>query len=92
MGCGIAQKIAQAKCSVVLADVNEEVLSGSLDNICRTLQQGVKRKIMTESDAEDIISRIKTTTDLSEPADCQLIIEAIIEDMEVKKGPVPETQ
>ena len=85
MGCGIAQKIAQEKCGVVLADVNDEVLAGSLDNIRRTLQQGVKRKIMTESDAEEIIGRVKTTADLSELADCQLIIEAIIEDMAVKK-------
>ena len=85
MGCGIAQKIAQEKCGVVLADVNDEVLAGSLGNIRRTLQQGVKRKIMSENEAEEIIGRVKPTADLNELADCQLIIEAVIEDMEVKK-------
>ena len=86
MGCGIAQKIAQENCGVVLVDVNDEILAGSLANIRRTLQQGVKRKILTEEGVEEIIGRVKPTADLNELADCQLIIEAIIEDMDVKKN------
>ena len=42
MGAGIAQKIAQEGCEVVLNDVTQDALAGAIENIKKTLQQGVK--------------------------------------------------
>ena len=85
MGGGIAQKIAQEGCGVVLNDVSYDVLNQSMDNIKRTLGEGVKRKILSEEEARSAHSRIQTAPDLSAMAECQLLIEAVSEDLAVKK-------
>ena len=85
MGGGIAQKIAQEGCGVVLADVSYDVLNKAIDNINKTLEGGVKRKILSEEEARNAISRIRITPDLSEMANCQLVIEAVFEDLAVKR-------
>jgi enoyl-CoA hydratase/3-hydroxyacyl-CoA dehydrogenase len=85
MGGGIAQKIAQEGCGVVLSDVSYDLLNQSMDNIKRTLGEGVKRNILSEEEARSVHSRIQITPDLSAMAECQLVIEAVFEDLAVKK-------
>jgi enoyl-CoA hydratase/3-hydroxyacyl-CoA dehydrogenase len=85
MGGGIAQKIAQEGCEVVLSDVSDHLLNQSMDNIKKTLGEGVKRKILSEEEARSVLSRIQITSHLSVMAECQLIIEAVFEDLAVKK-------
>lgn len=85
MGAGIAQKIAQDGCDVILTDVSDEVLKRSIDNVGKTLQEGVQKKIMSEEAAREVISRIRPSTDLKAMSDCQLVIEAVVEDLELKR-------
>ena len=85
MGAGIAQKIAQDGCEVILTDVSDEVLKRSIDNVGKTLQEGVQKKIMSEEAAREVISRIRPSTDLKAMSDCQLVIEAVVEDLELKR-------
>jgi len=85
MGGGIAQKIAQEGCNVVLSDVSYDLLNQSMDNIKRTLGEGVKRKILSEEEAREVHSRIRITPELGVMAECQLVIEAVFEDLAVKK-------
>ena len=85
MGSGIAQKIAQEGIKVVIVDVEDRFVQKGLDNIKKTLSQGVERKIFTEEQAKEILSRIKGTTNKDEVKDADLVIEAIFEDMDVKK-------
>ena len=85
MGSGIAQKIAQESIEVVIVDVEDRFVQKGLDNIKKTLSQGVERKIFTEEQAKEILSRIKGSTNKDEVKDADLIIEAIFEDMDVKK-------
>lgn len=85
MGSGIAQKIAQEGINVVIVDVEDRFVQKGLDNIKKTLSEGVERKIFTEEQAKGILSRIKGTTNKDEVKDADLIIEAIFEDMNVKK-------
>ncbi|MEW6665213.1 MAG: 3-hydroxyacyl-CoA dehydrogenase NAD-binding domain-containing protein [Thermodesulfobacteriota bacterium] len=85
MGSGIAQKIAQDGCEVILADVSDEVLKKSIDNVGKSLQEGVQRKIMSEEAAREVMSRIRPNTDLKAMSDCQLVIEAVVEDIELKR-------
>jgi len=85
MGSGIAQKIAQEGINVVIVDVEDRFVQKGLDNIKKTLSHGVERKIFTEEKAKEILSRIKGTTNKDEVKDADLVIEAIFEDMNVKK-------
>ncbi|MFQ3318550.1 MAG: enoyl-CoA hydratase/3-hydroxyacyl-CoA dehydrogenase [Natronomonas sp.] len=79
MGHGIAQTFAQAGYSVVITDVDEEILSTALDNI-----EGSLRKL-DETDPETVLDRIETTTD-DETAfsDANLVVEAVPEDINLK--------
>jgi enoyl-CoA hydratase / 3-hydroxyacyl-CoA dehydrogenase len=85
MGGGIAQKTAQEGLSVVLVDMKPEFVERGINNIRRTLQQGVERKIFRPEQVDEILSRIQGATDLTETKDCDLVIEAVFEDLAVKK-------
>ena len=85
MGSGIAQKTAQEGLSVVVVDIKPEFVENGLNNIRSSLQEGVERKIFRPEQVDDILGRIKGTTDMAEVKDCDLVIEAVFEDMKVKK-------
>ncbi len=85
MGSGIVQKTAQEGLSVVMVDIKPEFVERGLNNIRETLQEAVARKIMKPEKVDQIMGRIQGTTDLSETKDCDLVIEAVFEDMAVKK-------
>lgn len=85
MGSGITQKIAQEGIQVVLVDVEDRFVQKGLGNIKKTLSEGVTRKIFSEEQAKDIMGHIKGTTNKDEVKDADFVIEAIFEDIEVKK-------
>ncbi len=84
MGSGIAQKIAQEGLPVVVVDIRDEFVERGLATINELLREGVKRKIFSPAQVEEILSRITGTTDFSSVADADLIIEAVFEDKQVK--------
>ncbi len=87
MGAGIAQRAAQSGFQVALRDIEEGFVQGGLDNIRRTLDEGIKRRKVTEEQAASIIGAIHGTTDMAEAVEgAQLVIEAIFEDLEVKNS------
>lgn len=86
MGSGIAQKVAQEGIQVVMVDVEVDFVKKGLENIKQTLSEGVQRKIFTEEQTQEILSRVKGTTNKDEVKDADLVIEAIFEDMDVKKN------
>lgn len=86
MGHGIAQVCAQGGYHVCLEDVKEELVKNGLDRIRKFLQGSVERKRMAQAEADAIVGRISTATTLADAAkDADLVIEAIVEDMGVKK-------
>jgi enoyl-CoA hydratase/3-hydroxyacyl-CoA dehydrogenase len=85
MGSGIVQKTAQEGLSVVMVDVKPEFVERGFKNIRTTLEEAVERKLLGPEQIEDILARIKGTTDLAHTEDCDLIIEAVFEDLDVKK-------
>jgi enoyl-CoA hydratase/3-hydroxyacyl-CoA dehydrogenase len=85
MGSGIVQKTAQEGLSVVMVDVKPEFVDKGLNNIRTTLKEAVERKLFKPEQVDDILSRIQGTTDLDATKDCDLVIEAVFEDMGVKK-------
>jgi len=85
MGSGIVQKTAQEGLSVVMMDIKPEFVDKGLNNIQTTLKEAVERKLFKPDQVTDILSRIQGTTDLTDTKDCDLVIEAVFEDMAVKK-------
>ena len=84
MGAGIAQVCAMAGFEVVLRDIEDKCLDRGLNNIRKSLEKFSSKGKLNE-DVETIMGRIKPTTKLEDLADVDVVIEAIIEDMEAKK-------
>lgn len=85
MGMGISQHLAQQGLPVMVRDVEKPILEKGLANVRRNLQGQVERGRMKAEEMEGVISRITTTTRLEEVAGADLVIEAVFEDMAVKK-------
>jgi len=85
MGSGIAQVCAQAGYQVVVSEINEDLLQKGLNNIKRFLAKGVERGKVTQEEMDAALARIQGTVDIQDFKDCDLVIEAIIENMEAKK-------
>lgn len=85
MGAGIAQKAAQEGLPVVLVDLKDEFVERGVSGIKEMLEEGVERKIFKPQRLGEILGLIQGTTELEALADCDLVIEAIFEDMNVKK-------
>lgn len=85
MGSGIAQVSAQAGLKVKLMDLSEQIIQKSMNFIEKSLQRSVDKGRITSEDKSAILSRIKPTVDLGEAKDADLAIEAVFEDLELKK-------
>jgi len=84
MGNGLAQKTAQEGFSVVAVDLTAEIVEKAMNTIKKSLQDAVDRKIMKPDMVGEVMSRIHGTTDISDVKDCDLIIEAVFEDIAEK--------
>jgi 3-hydroxybutyryl-CoA dehydrogenase len=85
MGSGIAQVVALAKVDVSMYDVNETLLRQGIERIRADLRKGVQRGKLTQEQFTQTIERIRLRSGLAELGSCDLIIEAVIEDLRVKK-------
>ncbi len=86
MGSGIAQVSAQSGYNVVTSEINETLLEKGLSSIKFALNIDVRRRRITQADMDAIIGRIKGTTNYADFANCDLVIEAAPETMDIKKG------
>ncbi len=85
MGNGIAQTAASNGFDVVMCDIQQDFVERGLQNIGKSLDRFVKKETITEDDKNEILRRIKTTTELEDLKDCTLIVEAATENFEIKK-------
>lgn len=85
MGAGIANLAALNGFNVVLRDIEERYLEGALARIDQFMSKSVERGKMTEDQKKQTLARIETTTKLEELKDVDVVIEAVIEDLELKK-------
>lgn len=86
MGSGIAQVSAQAGYQVVVREVDERFLERGFRRVDDSLARLVRSQKLAQADADAARKRIRGTTDLREMRDAQLVIEAIVEDLEQKKA------
>lgn len=85
MGQGIALVSAKSGFDVVLMDIEEKYIIAGVKGIEDFLNKSVKKGKISSGERDKTLSRITTTNDVEEMADCDLIIEAIVEDEDVKK-------
>ncbi len=85
MGSGIAQSAAQAGYDVVLAEVNQDLLDKGMERVHGAWQMLVGKGKITEDQASEYRGRIRGTLDMADFGDRDLVIEAIIENLDEKK-------
>ncbi|MBI2831191.1 MAG: 3-hydroxybutyryl-CoA dehydrogenase [Chloroflexi bacterium] len=85
MGNGIVITCAQAGYPVVTSEVNNELMNKGLKTIDGFLSKGVEKGKVSKADKDAIMGRIKGTIDVKDFADCDLVIEAATENMDIKK-------
>ena len=85
MGSGIAQIASQAGQDVVLFDLSQEALTSSSSKLQKVMNRLIEKGKVTSDEAIAIQERIVRTTMVGSLKDCDLIIEAVVEDLEVKK-------
>ena len=84
MGAGIAEICAKAGIETYVREVNDELLDKGLGRIQRSLDKAVSKGKLEEAQRDEALARITGTTDLEALADCDLVMEAIVENLEVK--------
>jgi 3-hydroxybutyryl-CoA dehydrogenase len=86
MGSGIAQVCAMAGYPVVMQDLSDAALDRARTSMQGSLARLVKKATLTEPQAAEATARIATATALDQLADCDIVIEAIVERLDVKTG------
>ena len=86
MGAGIAQVCAQAGFETMVREVDQKFIDKGFGTIQKNLARGVEKGKISEEDKEGTLGRLKGTLELEDLKDSDLIIEAIIEDLELKNG------
>jgi len=86
MGSGIAQKMATEGFDVILVDLDDAAVARGLNSIAETLAAGVERRIFKPEQAEAIRARVTGTSNWDDLADVDLVVEAVFEDLEVKRN------
>ena len=85
MGAGIAQVAAAAGYEVYVSDTTQGTLERGLGTIQSALSKAVEKEKLTHPEADEILKRIESGTSMSGHSDMDLVIEAVFEDIEVKK-------
>ena len=85
MGSGIAQVAAVNGYEVTMRDVEEEFVERGFESIDDSLERFVSKERVSREEADAAVERITGTTDLADLADCDLVVEAALEEMDVKR-------
>jgi 3-hydroxybutyryl-CoA dehydrogenase len=85
MGSGIAQVAARAGFTVVMRDISDQFVSRGLGVIGKNMDREVQKNRLTREEADAVLKRVTGTTDINGLAACDLVIEAAVEQMDLKK-------
>jgi 3-hydroxybutyryl-CoA dehydrogenase len=85
MGRGIAEVSAKSGFDVVVSEINKELLDKGMSAVVQSLSKAVEKGKMTAADKDKTLSKIKGTVDMKDFKDCDLVVEAAIENLELKK-------
>ena len=85
MGAGIAQVCAAINKNVILCDIKQEFVDNGLKTINRNLGRSVTKERIDQEDMDMTLANIQTTLELSDLSECDIVIEAIVENVDIKK-------
>jgi 3-hydroxybutyryl-CoA dehydrogenase len=85
MGNGIAQVAAQIGCDVVMRDIEMRFVEAGMKKIESFLSRSVEKGKLDNREKDTIVGRIKGTTDMDDVKDVDFVVEAVLEDMDLKK-------
>ena len=86
MGSGIAQVSAQAGFDTVVREVSDAVIEKSRSGVDKVLAKGIEKGKITAAERDAALSRLTFTTELAALSDCDIIIEAVVEDLDMKNA------
>jgi len=86
MGNGIAQIAAQIGCEVVMRDVEMRFVEGGMKKVEAFLAKSVEKGKLEAKEKDAILGRIKGTVDMTDLKDVDLVVEAVLEDLDLKKS------
>jgi 3-hydroxybutyryl-CoA dehydrogenase len=86
MGNGIAQVCALSGHDVVMRDIEDRFLDNGMNAIQKSLSKGVEKGKLAQEQADEALSRIQTTLNVGDLKDVDLVIEAVIENADLKKS------
>jgi 3-hydroxybutyryl-CoA dehydrogenase len=84
MGSGIAQVCARAGYQTVVREVSDELVAKGLSGISRQLDKAVEKGKLAQDERDATVARLTGTTRLEELSECDIVIEAVVEDLEIK--------
>jgi len=85
MGRGIAEVSSKSGYDVVVSEINRELLDKGMNAVKVSLAKAVEKGKLAQGDMDGTLSRIKGTTDMKDFRDCDLVVEAAIENLDLKK-------
>jgi 3-hydroxybutyryl-CoA dehydrogenase len=85
MGAGIAQICVQAGVETVGREVSEELAERARERIAHYLGRGVDKGRLTSEERDAALDRLTTTTELADLAGCELVVEAVVEELDAKR-------
>jgi 3-hydroxybutyryl-CoA dehydrogenase len=85
MGAGIAQVCVQTGVETVGREVSEELAERARERIAHYLGRGVEKGRLTPEERDAALARLRTTTELADLAGCDLVVEAVVEELEAKR-------
>jgi len=86
MGSGIAQVSAMAGFDTIVREVSDPVIDKSRSGIEKVLSKGIEKGKVTAEQRDAAMSRLSFTTDLAQLASCDIVVEAVVEDLEMKNA------
>ena len=87
MGAGIAEVAVLSGIETVTREINQELLDRGRARIESSVERSVGKQRVTEQEAEAALGRLSGSTDLDALSDCDLVIEAVVEDVAIKQPP-----
>lgn len=84
MGTGITQVSASAGYNVVAYDIKADILDKGMARITKNLDKAIEKGKASEDDKNKVLGNIRTTTALGDLSDCDLVLEAVVENMQTK--------
>ncbi len=86
MGAGIAQVCAAIGKNVLLCDIKQEFVDNGMKTIDGNLSRSVSKERISQADMDETLENIQTTLELGDLRECDIIIEAIVENVDIKKN------